>query len=362
MRNFSEVIPGQEFLETLTGILLVTGVGFALIWLGGRIVRTPQQVLRNHVPTPNFALELDSILPKVQDYSQPPQLDSYIAVFGFPVIKSWRAGYTKWTTYNLSATQDDIKCRCLDDGMVDIDEKMRKMDPMARDELQRLLESKRLAGHEGRSPYSMFKVAMLKPVSSHDVASNSIRKQVGWSFRRAPLASGIEYVVLIRGTTTRRHTPSKEPRNLDFAAGWSGWQMMGSRPRDYQRDIDHVSQDEINVSFASIDGKACDAGFGAMAQVVDASNYRCKRVRMAALVKSEDVKQWAGLWVRVDGPDYEVQSFDNMEDRPIQGSNDWTRYEIVLPVFEDSWEIFFGIILDGTGKLWLRDVQINVAE
>ncbi|KAH8749305.1 hypothetical protein F5882DRAFT_421523 [Hyaloscypha sp. PMI_1271] len=99
-----------------------------------------------------------------------------------------------------------------------------------------------------------------------------------------------------------------------------------------------------------------------MAQVVDASNYRCKRVRMAALVKSEDVKQWAGLWVRVDGPDYEVQSFDNMEDRPIQGSSDWSRYEIVLPVFEDSWEIFFGILLDGTGKLWVRDVQINVAE
>jgi hypothetical protein len=88
MGNFSEVIPGQEFLETLTGILLVTGAGFALIWLGGRstllgqtlrengegarlivslVVRTPQQVLRNHVPTPNFALELDSILPEVQE-------------------------------------------------------------------------------------------------------------------------------------------------------------------------------------------------------------------------------------------------------------------------------------------------------
>jgi hypothetical protein len=36
MRNFNEVIPGQEFLETLAGILLVTGAGIALIWLGGR--------------------------------------------------------------------------------------------------------------------------------------------------------------------------------------------------------------------------------------------------------------------------------------------------------------------------------------
>jgi hypothetical protein len=91
MRNFSEVIPGQEFLDTLAGILLVAGAGIALIWLVGManwstllgqtlrengegarlivslVVRTPQQVLRNHVSTPNFALELDSVLPKVQE-------------------------------------------------------------------------------------------------------------------------------------------------------------------------------------------------------------------------------------------------------------------------------------------------------
>jgi hypothetical protein len=34
----------------------------------------------------------------------------------------------------------------------------------------------------------------------------------------------------------------------------------------------------------------------------------------------------------------------------------------VLPVFEDSCEIFFGILLNGAGKLWLRDVQLDVVE
>ena len=102
--------------------------------------------------------------------------------------------------------------------------------------------------------------------------------------------------------------------------------------------------------------------FGAMAQTIDASDYRCKRVRMAAYVKSEGIEQWAGLWMRVDGPEYEVQSFDNMQDRPIHGSNDWTRHDIVLPVFENSCEIFFGILLNGAGKLWLRDVQLDVVE
>jgi hypothetical protein len=163
----------------------------------------------------------------------------------------------------LPAIQDDIKCRYLDDGQVDIDEEMRKMDSMAYDELQRLLESKRLAAKEGRSPYNMFKVVMLKSVSSHDVESHSghiSRKRVGWSFRHPSLSAGTEYVVLIRGARIGKYTSPRKPRNLNFGAGWSGWQMMGSRPKDYQRHIDHVSRNDINVSFASIDGKACNAG------------------------------------------------------------------------------------------------------
>jgi len=99
-----------------------------------------------------------------------------------------------------------------------------------------------------------------------------------------------------------------------------------------------------------------------MAQTIDASAYRRKRVRMAAYVKSEGIKQWAGLWMRVDGPEYEVQSFDNMQDTPIRGSNDWTCYDIVLPVFEDSCEIYFGVLLNGAGKLWLRDIQLDTIE
>jgi hypothetical protein len=151
----------------------------------------------------------------------------------------------------------------LDDGQVDIDEEMRKMDPMAYDELQRLLESKRLAVREGRSPYNMFKVVMMKPVSSHDVENSSGHtglKRVGWSFRHPTLPAGVEYVVLIRGARTRRHNAPRKPRNLNFEAGWSGWQMMGSQPQNYQRHINHVSEDDINVSFASEDGKVCNAG------------------------------------------------------------------------------------------------------
>jgi len=99
-----------------------------------------------------------------------------------------------------------------------------------------------------------------------------------------------------------------------------------------------------------------------MAQIIDASDYRCKQVRMSAYVKWEGIEEWAGLWMRVDGPEDEVQSFDNMQDRSFHGSSDWTHHHIVLPVFENSCEIFFGLLLSGPGKLWLRDIRLDVVE
>jgi len=99
-----------------------------------------------------------------------------------------------------------------------------------------------------------------------------------------------------------------------------------------------------------------------MAQILNAHNYRAKKVKMSAYVKSEAVEHWAGLWMRVDGPDRELHSFDNMEDRPIKGTTEWERYEIVLPVYEESFEIFFGVLLDGGGKLWLRDFQLEIGQ
>ena len=71
---------------------------------------------------------------------------------------------------------------------------------------------------------------------------------------------------------------------------------------------------------------------------------------MAADMKSQEVEEWARLWVRVDGSDDEVQSFGNMYDRGVTGGPYWTRYEIVLLVFADSQGIIFGILLVGKAE------------
>jgi len=154
----------------------------------------------------------------------------------------------------------------------------------------------------------------------------------------------------------------RQPRNLNFEAGWTGWYMTGDHPQDYERRLEHLGEGQENgcVSFASKGDEA--PGFGALAQMIMADEYRGKQLRMAADVKSKEIEQWAGLWMRVDGPDGQSQSFDNMQDRAIKGTSDWTRYEIVLPVFEESQAVVFGILLCGKGQLWLRNVHIEVIE
>jgi hypothetical protein len=66
----------------------------------------------------------------------------------------------------------------------------------------------------------------------------------------------------------------------------------------------------------------------------------------------------AGLWMRVDGFGDTTLSFDNMENRPITGTTDWTHYTVVLDVPQESTIIAFGLWLAGSGQAWIADAQI----
>jgi hypothetical protein len=101
---------------------------------------------------------------------------------------------------------------------------------------------------------------------------------------------------------------------------------------------------------------------GTIMQSFSAENYLWKRVRMAAFVRASNVRGWAGLWMRVDGQGKEnyALSFDNMQERPISGTVDWKRYEIVLDVPPESKTITFGILLEGVGKVWVDEFTFEV--
>jgi hypothetical protein len=138
------------------------------------------------------------------------------------------------------------------------------------------------------------------------------------------------------------------------------WFMAGSHPQDYELGIDHrVTYNGKNSgSIKSI--VAEPGGFGTLMQMFKADAYRNKRMRFSAVVKSEGIEDWVGLWMRIDGPEQgETLGFDNMQKRPIKGTTEWQKYEIVLDVPQESVAIAFGILLRGRGQAWLSDVHFE---
>lgn len=101
-------------------------------------------------------------------------------------------------------------------------------------------------------------------------------------------------------------------------------------------------------------------GFGNIMKTIDASSYQGKTVKMTGYVKTENVKDWAGLWMRVDFYSSKVLAFDNMQQRGVKGANDWSKYEVVLFVSEYATEISYGALLNGTGQIWMKDISLEV--
>jgi hypothetical protein len=53
-------------------------------------------------------------------------------------------------------------------------------------------------------------------------------------------------------------------------------------------------------------------------------------------------------------------AFDNMQDRPIKGTANWRKYDVVLDVPQDATGIFFGVLLSGSGTVWLSDAKFEI--
>jgi hypothetical protein len=104
------------------------------------------------------------------------------------------------------------------------------------------------------------------------------------------------------------------------------------------------------------------ARFGALTQTFRADDYRGKRLRLSAYLRSEKVDGWAGLWMRVDGKERTGIAFDNMAKRPVKGTTDWKEYEIVLDVPETATDISFGLLLSGGGQVWVDDIALKAVE
>jgi hypothetical protein len=137
-----------------------------------------------------------------------------------------------------------------------------------------------------------------------------------------------------------------------------GWIVAGTRPADYQTAVDKSVTYNNHPSAYIKSLKPTVDGFGTLMQQFGAERYTGKRIRLTGYVKADSVQDWAGVWMRVDGGQ-EMVAFDNMQDRPIKGTTEWTKCVVVLDVPPSATAISLGILLNGSGTVWLNSVQIE---
>ena len=139
-----------------------------------------------------------------------------------------------------------------------------------------------------------------------------------------------------------------------------GWQL--SDKADFRTGVDqnekHNSADSVYLKSVVPRPKE----FGFIAKTIDAAAYAGKNLKMSASVKT-DLPDGASaqLWLRVDG-DWKqrpAECFDNMYKRRIKGRTDWQCYSVSVEVPISSQMIVYGVLLNGTGQVWLDDISLE---
>lgn len=137
-----------------------------------------------------------------------------------------------------------------------------------------------------------------------------------------------------------------------------GWFISGDNPDGYMVGTDKsVLHDKVASGFIR-SKRAETKGFGTLMQQADIRKCSGCTLKLTAHIKTKDVKGWSGLWARLDDKDSQVLWFDNMQNRPIKGTNDWEKYELEFEVPEQSTTLSLGVLLVGSGNVWINNVQL----
>jgi len=138
-----------------------------------------------------------------------------------------------------------------------------------------------------------------------------------------------------------------------------GWHMAGSQPRQYDHELTGKTAYGKPVARMWCTARRAD-GFGTLMQTFSPGKYLGQRLRFSGGLKCEDVEDRVGLWMRVDGPrGAEPLAFDNMHNRPISGSRDWGRHDVVLDIPSHAIAVALGVLLVGRGEVFMAGFELE---
>ena len=147
-------------------------------------------------------------------------------------------------------------------------------------------------------------------------------------------------------------------------SGIKGWYLAGSSPSLYEIGLVDNARQGSKVAYLRSKVESIE-GFGTIMQSFEPGQFLGKKVRLTADIKANNVENWSGMWMRVDGEEggkRETLSFDNMFDRAIKGTKDWTNYEIILEVPKNSTGISYGVLVNGRGEVLIDNFKFEIID
>jgi hypothetical protein len=178
-------------------------------------------------------------------------------------------------------------------------------------------------------------------------------------FRRP--APGPGHVIIARREGRVLHVPAEplaerprfEPRNMTFADGLDRWHLGGSAPEDYAA----AAEDSCAILSSAVPEPS---GSAVLVQTVFADDFRGADVVFRGEFRTENVAGSAGLCLRVRWKGWGKDP-DREQERIITavGTRQWSSDEISALVTADADVIQFGIVLTGSGQVWLRNPELR---
>ena len=155
------------------------------------------------------------------------------------------------------------------------------------------------------------------------------------------------------------------PTNLGFEARdplhrLLGWGMAGA---GYDVSLDSVAPMAGKFSLRTRwigPGTRGEQAFGVASTPYPPVLARGRALRLSGYIRTEGISSgYAGFWMRVDAGIKPI-AFDNMAQRGVRGTTEWTKYVIELPVDSGASGIMLGVLHPGNGTAWYDSLTIDV--
>jgi erythromycin esterase len=193
----------------------------------------------------------------------------------------------------------------------------------------------------------------------------------GYEMTIHPLRS-FDAIVFVENTTAAKAVRGPRPPassiapaavNLNFDDGIAGWSLVAaSRKAGYTVAATAEGCVHGGCAVLTHGGEIDGYGFGSFMQLIDATAYRGKTIRLRAKMKSvlEGEGASARIWLRVDKGDGRIGFFDNMSSRAPKSLPEWTDMEITGNVADDAAAIAFGVLFLGDGTAWIDEGSLEI--